>query len=75
MQAKKEAAEAEELKRELNVTNSDLENMILSRGVDRKKETNDFFAGLEAKYCQKEKKKSTRSTSSTASKSTKRKRK
>jgi len=57
-QAKKEEAEAEELANELGLNKKDnsLENMILARRVDREKEANSFFANLEEKYCQKEKK-------------------
>ena len=57
-QAKKEEAEAEELANELGLNkDNSLENMILARRVDREKESDSFFANLEAKYCQKEKKK------------------
>ncbi|XP_072019953.1 dnaJ homolog subfamily C member 9-like [Amphiura filiformis] len=53
--AKKEAAEAEELAEELGLNkNQDmaLEALIKGRHKSREQESNDFFAGLEAKYCQ-----------------------
>lgn len=72
IQAKKEAAEAEELAKELAIDKEgDLENLILARRKNREQETNDFFASLEAKYCQKENKRAAQK----GSKSTKRKRK
>ena len=54
-QAKKEAAEAEELAEELGLNkNQDmaLEALIKGRHKSREQESNDFFASLEAKYCQ-----------------------
>ena len=55
LQAKKEAAEAEELAEELGLNrNQDdaLAALILGKQKSREQESNDFFANLEAKYCQ-----------------------
>ena len=71
----KEAAEADELAKELGIDkNADLHSMILAKREDREKDANDFFANLEAKYCQKKgTKKSAAATSSGNSKKRKRK--
>lgn len=53
VKAKKEAAEAEELAKELGIgKKNDLASMIMKRQTDREAEMNNFFAGLEDKYCQ-----------------------
>lgn len=56
--AAQEAAEAEELKSELGIgTDDSLKSMIMQRHSSRQKESDNFFAQLEAKYAQPKKKK------------------
>ena len=70
--ASKEAKEAEQHAKDLGVDkDGSLKQLILQRQGDRKKEMNNFYDDLEAKYSKPTKQKKTGS----ASKSTKRKRK
>ena len=59
-QAQKEAAEAEEMARELGLndkSNDSLQQLIIKRQQDRQGAMDDMFAGLEAKYCKPKKQK------------------
>ena len=56
--AKEEAAEAEQAKKELGLDGeSSLRSMIMKKQAAREKEMDSFFAHLEAKYAEPEKKK------------------
>ena len=56
--AKEEAAEAEKAKKELGLDgDSSLRSMIMKKQEAREKEMDSFFAHLEAKYAEPEKKK------------------
>lgn len=61
LQAEKEAAEAEEMARELGLNADSSENslkqLIMKRQRDRQGAMDDMIAGLEAKYCKPKKQK------------------
>lgn len=63
-QAQKEAAEAEEMAREIglnaNSSEDSLKQLIMKRQGDRQAAMDDMLAGLEAKYCKPKKQKTTK---------------
>lgn len=62
-QAQKEAAEAEEMARELGLNDKSddgLKQLIMKRHQDRKGAMDDMIAGLEAKYCKPKKQKTSK---------------